>query len=160
MTDTGKAFVPESQDDADASKEVRQYYTGGAKHVLAASEYGDYPENQVQNFTEASALGVLWNGKYRNLELNAMDGFHHGQFTVSGLAGSSFNVFPEYASGTELVADVQALIVFDLLTNAFISAVNLPNGTYAFRRFDCSTINFVNDVNTDTVVLEGMVSKA
>lgn len=34
MNDTGKAFVPESQDDDDANKEIRQHYIGGAKKVI------------------------------------------------------------------------------------------------------------------------------
>ena len=46
MTDTGKAFVPQSQDDNDAGKEIQQRYTGGAKHVFQSGGIdgrGNYP---------------------------------------------------------------------------------------------------------------------
>ncbi|MCK4704726.1 MAG: hypothetical protein KAT90_04565 [Gammaproteobacteria bacterium] len=35
MSDTGKAFVPQSQDDDDSGKEIQRYYTVGAAHVAS-----------------------------------------------------------------------------------------------------------------------------
>lgn len=55
MSDTGKAFVPESQDDNDASKEVRRHFTGGSGHVDASPD----SYNVTQHDTTADPDGIF-----------------------------------------------------------------------------------------------------
>lgn len=60
MTDTGKAFVPQSQDDDDANKEIQQHYLNGAAKVssVAKTSADVTPHDSAANEYDALWIGI------------------------------------------------------------------------------------------------------